>query len=141
MLHLWFYLRVESDCETWFIAKCRVHPKTIQTFMTRDEQSICQVVKQLETSWNAGDSAAFAGVFAQDADFVDILGRHHKGRATIEAGHRQIFGTIYRDSRNTYTVKEVRFLQPNIAIAFVHSRLLSRVGGAVDQAGGGLRRM
>jgi hypothetical protein len=59
MLYLWFYLRVESDCETWF----------------------------------------------------------------------------YRDSRNAYTVKEVRFLQPNIAIAFVHSRLLSRVGGAVDQAG------
>jgi uncharacterized protein (TIGR02246 family) len=107
--------------------------------MTADEQSIHQIVNQLETNWNASDSAGFAAPFASDAEFVDILGRRHKGRPAIEAGHRQIFDTIYGGSRNKYTVERIRFVRPDVAIAFVHARLVSRVGGAVDDARRALR--
>jgi uncharacterized protein (TIGR02246 family) len=100
--------------------------------VTNDEQSIRQIVNQLEAHWNSSDSAGFAGPFAEDAEFVDILGRHHKGRAAIETGHRQIFDTIYRGSRNRYTVEQIRFVRPDVAIAFMHASLLSRLGGAVD---------
>jgi uncharacterized protein (TIGR02246 family) len=65
---------------------------------------------------------------------VDILGRHHWGRVAIEAGHRQIFDTIYRGSRNLYSVEQIRFVRPDVAIAFIHARLMSRLGGAVDDA-------
>jgi uncharacterized protein (TIGR02246 family) len=102
--------------------------------MLNDEQSIRGIVERLEQAWNHSDSTAFAEVFAEDADFVDILGRHHRGRATIEAGHRQIFDTIYRGSRNTSTVEWVRFLRRDIAVVFLRAELLSRLGGAVDQA-------
>lgn len=99
-----------------------------------DEQAIVDIVKELERAWNAGDSAGFARHFAEDADFVDILGRHHKGRATIEAGHREIFETFYRGSRNHYEVEGVRFVRPEVAVVFVLARLTSRLGGAVDAA-------
>jgi len=102
--------------------------------MHSEEQSISELVKQMETSWNSGDSKSFSAVFAEDADFVDILGRYHHGRTTIEAGHRQIFDTIYRGSRNHYTVERVRFVGADVAVAFVRARLLSRLGVAVDRA-------
>ena len=67
--------------------------------MTNDEQAICQIVKQLEASWNNSASAGFAAAFAEDAEFVDILARYHQGRLTIDVGHWQMFDTIYRGSR------------------------------------------
>jgi uncharacterized protein (TIGR02246 family) len=100
--------------------------------MNNDEQSICQIVRQLEANWNNNNSVGFAAPFAADAEFVDILGRHHQGRVAIEAGHRQIFDTIYRGSRNSYTVEHIRFVRPDVAIAFIYANLLSRLGGAVD---------
>jgi hypothetical protein len=39
-------------------------------------------------------------VFTEDADFVDILGRHHQGRSTIAAGHRHIIRVVsFRSGR------------------------------------------
>ena len=100
--------------------------------MSNEEQPIRDVVRQLETSWNAGDSATWASAFATDAEFIDVFGRHHCGRPVIEAGHRQIFDTVFRGSRNNYTVEKIRLIKPDVAIAFVHARLLSRAGSAVD---------
>ena len=109
------------------------------------EQAIQQIVKQLESAWNAGDSVAYAAPFVDDADFVDVLGLHHNGRAPIEAGHRQIFDTIYRGSTVSYSVEGIRFVRPDVAIAFVRARLLSRLTVGVDdprrtsQVGEGIR--
>ena len=108
--------------------------------MSSDEQDIHEIIRQMEAAWNAGNSAAFAAPFAEDADFVDILGRHHRGRAAIEAGHRQIFETIYRGSRNHYTVERIRFVRPDVAVGFIRARLLSWLGGAVDDARRRLRQ-
>ena len=102
--------------------------------MTQDERSIRRIVEQLETAWNAGDSTAFAAPFAEDADFVDILGEHHRGRSVIEAGHRHILSTFYQGSQNHYTVESIRFVRPDVAIVFIRARLLSRLGVAVDDA-------
>jgi uncharacterized protein (TIGR02246 family) len=88
------------------------------------EQEIQQIVKKLERAWNAGDSTAFAAPFAEDADFVDVLGLHHSGRAPIEAGHRQVFDTIYQGSRVGYSVEGIRFVRPDVAIAFIRARLV-----------------
>jgi len=96
------------------------------------EQAIQQIVKNLESAWNAGDSTAFAAPFTDDADFVDVLGLHHSGRAPIEAGHRHIFDTIYRGSRIGYSVEGIRFVRPDVAIAFIRARLQSHLAVGVD---------
>ena len=66
--------------------------------MANDEQVLHQIVEQLEAAWNSGDSVALAAPFAEDADFIHILGGHFKGRVSIEKGHRAIFDTIYKGS-------------------------------------------
>jgi uncharacterized protein (TIGR02246 family) len=91
--------------------------------MEEDELSIQEIVRQLETAWNSGDSIKFAEPFADDADFIDIRGDHHIGRANIERGHRQVFDTIYKGSRVRYAVEGTRFVRPDVAVVFLRARL------------------
>jgi len=81
------------------------------------------IVKQLESAWNAMDPEAFAAPFTEDADFVNIAGEHARGRPAIVAGHRAIFRDFYADSTAKLTLKAVRLLRPDVALAHVHSAL------------------
>ena len=78
-----------------------------------------EVVARLEQAWNAGDGAAFAAPFAEDADFVDIRGEHHRGRGAIVGGHQAIFGSIYKGSTIRYRVTHARELADGVLL--VHS--------------------
>src|SRR5688572_13958200 len=89
-----------------------------------DEGPIRAIVKTLEDGWNAGDSAKFASPFASDADYVIVNGQHIRTRAVIDFGHKQIFGTIYKGSKNKHTVKQIRLLKPDVAIVHVEWNLV-----------------
>lgn len=91
--------------------------------MMTEERPLQEVVEKLETAWNNYDSAAWAALFAEDADFIHILGGHFHGRNDIEQGHRMIFDTIYKGSRNSFTVEGTRFVRPDVAIVFVRAHL------------------
>lgn len=77
----------------------------------------------LTAAWNAGDGGAFAAQFTQDADFVNIFAMHGVGRDAIAKGHQAIFDTIYKGSRNAFTVKDVRALGEDIVIAHISAQL------------------
>lgn len=94
-----------------------------------DETAIRQIVQQVQDAWNAHDGKAFAAPFATDADYVVVNGMYIKGREAIEQGHTQIFSTIYKESKNAATVKSVRFLRPDVAVAHVEWNLEFREGG------------
>jgi uncharacterized protein (TIGR02246 family) len=101
---------------------------------TQDEAAVRAVVQSVQDAWNAHDGKAFAAPFAADADYVVVNGMYLKGRAAIEGGHTQIFNTIYRESRNAATVKGVRFLRPDVAVAHVEWNLEFRPGGEKARA-------
>ncbi len=98
--------------------------------MSKDEAMIRANVKQMETGWNAHDGKAFASPFAEDSDYVVVNGAHIKGRAGNVEGHQQIFDTIYKDSRNSATIKSVRFLRKDVAVVHVEWNLNFKVNGA-----------
>jgi uncharacterized protein (TIGR02246 family) len=91
--------------------------------MKNEERPLYEIVEALETAWNNSDSAAWAAQFAEDADFIHILGGHYQGRDDIDRGHRLIFDTIYKGSRNQMRVERIRFLGPNAAIVFILGNL------------------
>lgn len=101
-----------------------------------DEAAIRQIVKQVEDGWNAHDGKAFAAPFATDADYVVVNGMFIKGKEAIEKGHIGIFSTIYKDSRNVATVKSVRFLRPDVAVAHIEWDLEFKVNGEVRKGHG-----
>ncbi len=88
-----------------------------------NDHSIYELVRLLEDAWNGGNSQRFASVFAEDADFITVMGKHYNGRESIDAGHRAIFDTIYKNSRNHYTIEGVRFVRPDVVVVFVNAKL------------------
>jgi len=99
---------------------------------TQDEHAIHAIVKTMEEAWNAGDATAFCAHMTDDVDFIDVLGRHHTGKAVVEGGHRGIFSTIYKGSTVTYTVEKLRPVSDGVAIAFVRARLMTTLAGGAD---------
>jgi len=86
-------------------------------------EDLQRIVEQLETAWNKSDSAGFAASFAEDADFIHILGGHFTGRRSIEQGHRAIFDTIYKGSTVKFEVEKTRLAGSEVAIVFLFSTL------------------
>lgn len=96
-----------------------VQPAPLQDSRAADEAAMRESVKQLESGWNTKSGALFAKPFAEDADYVVINGIYIKGRAAIETAHQRIFDTIYKDTNISLTVKQVRFLRPDVAVVHV----------------------
>jgi uncharacterized protein (TIGR02246 family) len=84
-----------------------------------DETEIRRVELGLQEAWNHHDMKAWADLFTEDADFVNVAGWWWRGRAEIEKKHTEIHAYIFRDSTLTIDEVDTRFLTPEIAI--VHS--------------------
>ncbi|MBF6173304.1 SgcJ/EcaC family oxidoreductase [Nocardia blacklockiae] len=85
-----------------------------------DELAVRAVLDRASAAWAAGDAAAYAAVFAPDADYVTFLGTHHKGRADIEACHMPLFERFQKGSRLDGEITQIRFLAPDVAL--VHGK-------------------
>ncbi len=83
---------------------------------TQDEAAIRGIVDQFAASWNRHDPEALAALFADDADFVNVIGLWWRGRAEIAERMRGNHATIFRESRLTPDQTRVRFLRPDVAL-------------------------
>jgi uncharacterized protein (TIGR02246 family) len=84
-----------------------------------DEDAVRAIHGRMIDAWNAGDAAAFAAPFTDEADFIAFEGTHLKGRGEIASFHRQVFDTVVKGTRLEGEVKFVRFL--STAVAVMHS--------------------
>jgi len=91
--------------------------------MTSDEQSIHDILKELEAAWNASDSRRWTSFFANNANFIHIFGGQLDGHAAIEGSHRVIFDTIYKGSRLSIESRSIRFVRPEVAVVFARMHL------------------
>jgi len=98
--------------------------------MNTEERPLHELAEKLGTAWNNSDSVAWAALFAEDADFIHILGGHFQGRTEIERGHRMIFDGIYKGSRNKFAVEKIRAVRPDVAIVFLRANLKWYLNGA-----------
>jgi uncharacterized protein (TIGR02246 family) len=87
------------------------------------EKELRAIVAQLEDCWNRFDSKCNASVFAEDVDFIHILGAYYHGRESVEKGHRIIFDTIYKGSHNKMEIQKIRPVGEDVAVVFVESTL------------------
>jgi len=92
-----------------------------------DERAVRTLISGWETAWNASDSVKFSLIMADDVEFVSILGDRYHGRDIVERGHRHIFDTIYQGSRVTCTIETIRFVRPDVALAIMHQKIVSRL--------------
>lgn len=126
--------RTAAACLLTFIVTAAAHAQAAAAGAATkeaspDDTAVRAIVQSLQDAWNAHDGKAFAAPFAADADYVVVNGTYIKGRPAIEQGHAQIFSTIYKESRNAATVRGVRFIRPDVAVAHVEWNLELRPGG------------
>ena len=100
--------------------------------MTTDEGAIEAIIKQFEIAWNAYDSVSIAALFVEDANFIQIYGGQLDGHTAIEAAHRHIFDTIYKGSHATFTLRNIRFLRPDVAIVFARAHVEFKEGNGIE---------
>ena len=55
-----------------------------------------ELVDHLVAAFNAYDVDAFANLFVDDAEFVNIFGMRMRGRAGIKAGHAHAFAVVLK---------------------------------------------
>jgi uncharacterized protein (TIGR02246 family) len=80
-----------------------------------DEAQIRTIATTWESAWNAHDMKALFALVTADADFVNVGGKHWKGRAEIEAQHTL---RLRQFQESTWTMKDVtiQWLKPDIAL-------------------------
>lgn len=61
---------------------------------------------------------------------------HIKGHSAIAKGHQQIFDAIYKDSRDAVTIKQMRFLSPDVAVVHSESNLTFKINGEERKGNG-----
>ena len=84
-----------------------------------DEAAIRALQSEQANAWNRHDAAAYARLFTDDGDVVNVLGWWWRRRAEIESKLTGAFAFVFHESRLTITDKSVRFLSPTIAVAHV----------------------
>lgn len=83
-------------------------------------QSPEEVVEGWEAAWNSGDADALASLFAEDAEFVNVVGLWWHTRAAIREAHAYGFSIIFPGS--TITMGRPRVKRVGADAATVHSR-------------------
>ena len=83
--------------------------------MSESSAEVVGVVEAFAESWNRHDMASFAEVFAEDAEFVNVVGLWWRGRDEIRRAHEFTHGTIFKHSRITVVENRVRALSDDLA--------------------------
>jgi len=84
-----------------------------------DEADIRNVQVRQADAWNRHDAPAYAALFTEDGDVVNIVGWWWKGRAEIERKLTAAFAFVFRESTMSITDVSTRFLSPDIAVTHV----------------------
>ena len=84
-----------------------------------DSDAIRELQAQQADAWNRHDAAAYAALFTDDGDVVNVLGWYWKSPTELRSKLANAFASVFRESKMTITDVQVRFLQPTIAVAHV----------------------
>jgi len=78
--------------------------------------------------WNSHDMKSFAELFAENADFVNVIGLWWRGRPEIQKAHEALHATRMRNSHLVATETAVRVLRPGVAVIHVRWELTGDTG-------------
>lgn len=93
---------------------------SIASAQAQDETQIRDLQKRQEAAWNQHDATAYAALFTEDGEVVNVVGWWWKGRAEIETKLKSAFAFVFKTSTLTVTDVHVRFVKADLAIAHVN---------------------
>lgn len=93
------------------------------------------VVSEWEDAWNRADADALADLFAEDAEFVNVVGLWWHDRANIRDAHTFGFTHIFPSSRITMDEPRTRLIGADAAVVQARWHLTGQVTPAGEPAG------
>jgi len=84
-----------------------------------DEAEIRDLQARQQEAWNRHDAKAYAALFTDDGDVVNVVGWWWKGRSEIETKLAAAFAVVFRDSTLRINDLQVKFLAGDVAVAHV----------------------
>jgi uncharacterized protein (TIGR02246 family) len=91
----------------------------VSAAQTTDDAAIREVQTRQADAWNRHDATAYANLFTEDGEVVNVVGWWWKGRAQIESRLTDAFAFVFRDSRMTIADVQTRYLAPGLATTHV----------------------
>jgi uncharacterized protein (TIGR02246 family) len=88
-----------------------------QSSQIGDSAGVKGVASAFVGAWNVHDMDALANLFAEDADFVNVVGMWWRDRETIKMAHAATHKTIFKASTLAMDSTTVKFLSSDIAVA------------------------
>jgi uncharacterized protein (TIGR02246 family) len=102
--------------------------------------AIRQVEMQQQEAWNRHDAKAYANLFSENGDCVNVVGWWWKGRVEIEKKLTAAYAFVFRESVLTITDVDVKFPAPETAIAHVRWTMVgARTPGALPKPQQGIQ--
>lgn len=96
------------------------------------------IPKYFAEAWNNKDAKKLASVFAEDADFVNVVGLWWHNRRDIEKAHDYGFRNIFPDSYLTVTKIKVNNISESVSV--VHARMHLRGQSSINEKNAEPRR-
>src|SRR5437762_14327150 len=86
----------------------------------KDVAEIRAVQMRQQDAWNQHAAKAYANLFIQEGDVVNVVGWCWKGRSEIEGKLNDALAFVFNASTLTVTETDDRFLTTTIAVAHAH---------------------
>ena len=86
---------------------------------SEDEAAIRALEARQPEAWNKHDAKAYASLFTEDGDCINIVGWWWKGRAEIEQKLTDAYLYVFKESALTITNVDIRLLTSDVAVAHV----------------------
>ena len=86
---------------------------------------------QFLDGWNRRSGASVAAGFADDGDIIGFDGSHHRGRLSIAADLRAIFGS-HQTPAYVGIIRSVRPIAPGVAVLLAHAGMIPAGANDLD---------
>lgn len=83
---------------------------------TATKTEIDDLFGAMTDAWNRHDTNAYAALWKEEADFVNVLGMHRGNRAELLAELDFLHSDRFKATTVDFTRRKVRFLTPDVAV-------------------------
>jgi uncharacterized protein (TIGR02246 family) len=90
-------------------------PSKISNAEGKDTAGVLKLIGGFQVALFKGDPRAFADLFAEDADFINVIDQSIHGREPIYRHHINVFKNRPATRKNNVLSYTVRFLAPDVA--------------------------
>ena len=113
-----------------------------QTFAVSDETAIRALITAVPKAMNDKDWKAYAALFADDADWINVVGMFWHGKDNVVKSHAAYGSTVFRNGGFTYSDILIRDVAPNVAVVVVTEHSVEQLApDGVTKLPGGEERL